>query len=299
MSTTQSVKDAKGREVKINDSISFKKGANNYIKGVVEGFEQSNGKDYAIVRQLQKEGYGSKHRFDINDSNFYSMSKGQKYDLRELSDHFQQFPTQVYGKNFNTLIKNKDVLFALTRGYRTPLIKGFQSSKEKDGITEHYTYDAKIKVYGPSGNLKTKVDIAKPTLEEKPELFGRVFSKEDWKTLKKEGHLGLVDGFVNKKTGEEFSAYVSLDKDINDVVLLNEKALDLSKYYKTELSAKQQADLKKGKEITVTVDLGDKGSEKMKLRVDATKENLVRTDSAQKKSQTTKKEQAPKKGIKM
>src|SRR5690606_41890726 len=64
--------------------------------------------------------------------------------------------------------------------------------------------------------LKTKVDIAKPTLEEKPELFGRVFSKEDWKTLKKEGHLGLVDGFVNKKTGEEFSAYVSLDKDINE-----------------------------------------------------------------------------------
>lgn len=274
--------NSKGEEIKPGDLISYKKGENNYIRGVIEELVVENDRPKAVVKQLQKEGYGNLHSFDISDKNLHIMTRGQKYDIRELQDHFKN---GVYGKNFNEVIKQEGVLYALTRGYRSPVIKNFQTTKkDENGVKSHHSFDAKIKVYGPTGNLSVKCDIVKQELKERPEIFGKEFTPQMWETLKNEGHLGLVEGFVNSKTGEIFNAYVSLDKEINDVVMINEKAIDIKKLYKTNLSQKQQSDLKAGKEIVVNVDLGPKGKESMKLRVDATKEKLTRTDKVVKQS---------------
>ena len=122
--------NSKGKEIQKGDLVSYKKGENNYIKGVVQDIITDKNRTRAQVKVLQKEGYGTVKTFDIED--LYVMKDKQIFDVRELQDKYKN---GIYGKSIDDLNKQKGVQYALLRGYRTPVIKNLQTIKKDDKLS--------------------------------------------------------------------------------------------------------------------------------------------------------------------
>lgn len=269
---------------------------------------------YGTVKDIYHEGSRTRvevHRkwdnntqdFDLSDK-IHVMRSNQQFDIREVDHAFQG---KLYGKKLDQLKdeNGKSVLYPLLNGWRTNVVAGLEIRKKTenengDKKTMNHKFDGKIKLYRKNGKLKSKVEIRKPELQRKEEIFGVKFTDEMWDRLEKEGHLGLVENFaIPKGEGTMFNGYVSLDRELNDVVIVNEKAIDISNVYKTELTEKQQTELKKGNSITIDADMGPSGIKNVTVRVDATKEGITVKENTPKQAEAQNQEKKKSKGVKI
>lgn len=140
---------------------------------------------------------------------------------------------------------------------------------------EKYELEARLSLQqSPDGSVKVIPHFIRQTPNLTDEFHGYAFSKEDKDMLKKTGNLGRV---VDLKTpdGKTIPSFVSIDRKTNELIALPASALYVrNKIGETELSPKDIAILKSGKQLSKDVTLANGKSFKTVLQVSAAEQKL-------------------------
>lgn len=170
---------------------------------------------------------------------------------------------KLFNLEFKDLMDNK-AYTNLRLGWRTGVIENMQLEKKAEGDKpkQIYPVDGRLQLQRRynDGSVKVKLEIknTKKTdlkdILDKP-VYGEKLTAVEKKKLIETGEIGLKN-FINKTTGEEFKAWVGLDRGLNKVVTRPEKSIRLNKIYGQELKDTQKESLKNGKAITLESDKG-------------------------------------------
>lgn len=140
---------------------------------------------------------------------------------------------------------------------------------------EKYELEARLSLQQtPDGSVKVIPHFIRQTPNLTDEFHGYAFSKEDKDMLKKTGNLGRV---VELKTpdGKIIPSFVSIDRKTNELIALPASALYVrNKIGETELTAKDIAILKSGKQLSKDVTLANGKSFNTVLQVSAAEQKL-------------------------
>lgn len=246
------IKTTNPHQLAVGDYASYK-AADKFIQGPVTNvFEENN------VTKLEIDSYfDGKQKIKANDPNlaplFMVTKKGEKvptrFDIREIYD-------MVNKKAFASLdfktIKNEKMIAPLLKGDMTKVVSVQLKKTNEENLTEHFTVNARFQLErSKNGNAQVHSEIGHLELKYPEKINGKEFSKSELKKLKETGNLGLVDGFISTKTGEQYKSWVGVDKGLNKVVVRPDYKVYYDKIFGQTTNDAQKETLRKGEGIVL------------------------------------------------
>jgi len=190
------------------------------------------------------------------------------------SNKFNNLEYDQIGKtNFNNLML----------GGSTQVIDNIQLTKKgnEKSNPETYNVSGRYKVYESNGELKVNLETKARELNLNNPVLGLSLNEDQKKQLMDTGELGLVDNFVNTKTGEVTKKWVSLDIQLNKIVTRPEKSIFIDKMYGRDLSQNEKETLQRGEGLLLEFNKnnGEKFKQFIKVSAASTKLNGLKAYS--------------------
>lgn len=234
------------RPLQVNDPVLFVKD-NIHYKGKIESFEK-NGDTKLIINNIK----------DLNEiivpkgsviEPLFIIDKNEKMVYLKFS--YNEVAAALSNKNEikASFPEGKNPFFNLMLGNSTEVLKFEKKIEDKMAMVEGRLQVKKMKdTQMPylSADVKFKeLNLDRP-------IYGKSLDTEQKEKLSATGELGLVKGFQNAK-GEEYSLWVSLDKQLNKVVTARESDIYIGKFFGVALNEKQLQDIRSGSGTIIEV----------------------------------------------
>lgn len=157
-------------------------------------------------------------------------------------------------------------------GGKTSVIENVQLEKKEP--KEVFNVAVRFQVYEKNNQLSVNTDIRQRELNLDNKVLGRELSPVEKKQLGDTNELGLIDNFVNTKSGEISKKWVSVDLGLNKVVTRPENSVYLDKIFGAVPTKAEKAKLEKGEAVLMNFTKKDKTKYKMLVQISAASTSL-------------------------
>lgn len=291
---TDSSQETKGMNIPQNERQASKSNPHQFQEGDWALINNNGNKSIGKVEKLYEENNVDKIQFKdkqgteriiaANNANLQPMflisKEGKKvytpFTHKEIIDLVNE--KKLFGLQYNDLKQNGNAHNNLRLGHKTKVFDHLQltSKKEIEGkpVMEQYEVPGRLQLYrDKNNNIKIDLEIGqRKEIDFDQSVYGRKFNEKEKKQLSETGELGLVNGFVNKSTGEIYKLWVSVDKPLNKIVTKPENAIYIDKFYGQELNQKQKKSLMAGK--GAEVDFKKSNGQEKKYYIEASAASL-------------------------
>lgn len=227
------------RPLQVNDPVLFVKD-NIHYKGKIERFE-SNGDTKLIINNIKdlKELIVPK---GAEIEPLFIIDKNEKMVYLKFS--YNEVAAALSNKNEvkANFPEDKNPFFNLMLGNKTEVLKFEKKIDDKMAQVEGRLQVKKMK---DTQMPYIAADVKFKELNLDRPIYGKSLDAEQKERLLKTGELGLVGGFKTAK-GDEYSLWVSLDKNLNKVVTARENDIYIGKFFGVAPNEKQLQEIKTG-----------------------------------------------------
>lgn len=292
--------ESTSRPLELHDYVSVKLQDNTFFKGKISQLFEENGVQRYMVNNKSM---GKSRDYAEGDKAlkplFYYNKEGKKVQLRFDEREVAALVKKLKGVEKSTGRKSefanltlKDFVGQKTKtqllqGKRTNVMKNiiWTQEREVEGVlsTKSMQKEGRFQLYYDKNNdyrLSVNFEQKNRVLTIPESRYNRKFTEKEIKVLNTTGNLGLVDDFVNKNTGEIFSAFVAVDKELNSVIVRGSNSISYDKIYNTPTNVFQKKTLELGKGVILSVALKD-GKKDMYVEINAaatTPDGIIKMD---------------------